>query len=77
MRGGGGEGGGGEGGGGTSLSSIKPIALDWSARKAAAPLSLCVFSVIASVSPVRSAPHRLSKRRRGTASPAAAAIARS
>ena len=57
------------------MSSIKPIALDWSARKAAAPLSLCVFSVIASVSPVRSAPHRLSKRKRGTASPAAAAIA--
>ena len=42
------------------------MALDWSVRKAAAPLSLSVLSLIASVSPVRKAPHRLSRRKRGT-----------
>ena len=61
----------------TSLSSRSPIALDWSVRKAAAPLSLSVLSLIASVSPVRKAPHRLSRRKRGaeaadTSSPFAA-----
>ena len=53
------------------------MALDWSVRKAAAPLSLSVLSLIASVSPVRKAPHRLSRRKRGaeaadTSSPFAA-----
>ena len=59
----------------TSLSSRSPIALDWSARKAAAPLSLSVLSVIASVSPVRKAPHRLSKRKRGTGAAASSPFA--
>ena len=58
-----------------SLSSRSPIALDWSARKAAAPLSLSVLSVIASVSPVRKAPHRLSKRKRGTGAAASSPFA--
>ena len=53
------------------------MALDWSVRKAAAPLSLSVLSLIASVSPVRKAPHRLSRRKSGaeaadTSSPFAA-----
>ena len=48
-------------------------------RKAAAPLSLSVLSLIASVSPVRKAPHRLSRRKRGaeaadTSSPFAAIV---
>ena len=50
----------------TSLSSSSPIALDWSVRKAAAPLSLSVLSLIASVSPVRKVLQRLSRRKRGT-----------